>query len=93
MISSSAKHGRRAITYELPELEPILRSTYGVIVFQEQVMQIATTLAGFTLGSADLLRRAMGKKKPEVMAEQRENFVRGAVQNGYRKKGGKKLLT
>ena len=74
---------RRAITYELPELEPILRSTYGVIVFQEQVMQIATTLAGFTLGSADLLRRAMGKKKPEVMAEQREHFVRGAVHNGY----------
>ena len=77
------RHGRREITYELPELEPILRSTYGVIVFQEQVMQIATTLAGFTLGSADLLRRAMGKKKAEVMAEQREHFVRGAVGNGY----------
>jgi DNA polymerase-3 subunit alpha len=77
------RHGRREITYELPELEPILRATYGVIVFQEQVMQIATTLAGFTLGSADLLRRAMGKKKPEVMAEQREHFVRGAVHNGY----------
>jgi DNA polymerase-3 subunit alpha len=77
------RHGRRAITYELPELEPILRSTYGVIVFQEQVMQIATTLAGFTLGGADLLRRAMGKKKAEVMDEQREHFVRGAVQHGY----------
>ncbi|MGQ4807904.1 DNA polymerase III subunit alpha [Candidatus Entotheonellaceae bacterium PAL068K] len=77
------RHGRREITYALPELEPILRSTYGVIVFQEQVIQIATTLAGFTLGRADLLRRAMGKKKPEVMAEQRESFVRGAVGNGY----------
>jgi DNA polymerase III subunit alpha len=77
------RHGRRTITYELPELEPILRSTYGVIVFQEQVMQIATTLAGFTPGGADLLRRAMGKKKAEVMAEQRESFVRGAVRNGY----------
>ncbi len=77
------RHGRRAITYDVPELEPILRSTYGVIVFQEQVMQIAKTLGGFTLGGADLLRRAMGKKKPEVMAEQRQYFVRGAVQNGY----------
>lgn len=77
------RHGRRPITYELPELEPILRSTYGVIVYQEQVMQIAVTLAGFTLGGADLLRRAMGKKKPEVMAEQKEYFVRGALQNGY----------
>ncbi len=77
------RHGRRSITYEAPALEPILRSTYGVIVFQEQVMQIATTLAGFTPGGADLLRRAMGKKKAEVMDEQREHFVQGAVQNGY----------
>ena len=77
------RHGRRAITYEVPALEPILRPTYGVIVFQEQVMQIATTLAGFTPGGADLLRRAMGKKKAEVMAEQRDAFVRGAVHNGY----------
>ena len=77
------RHGRREIEYELPELEPILRSTYGVIVFQEQVMQIATTLAGFTLGGADLLRRAMGKKKAEVMAEQREYFVKGALQHGF----------
>ena len=84
------RHGRRDIEYELPELEPILRSTYGVIVFQEQVMQIATTLAGFTLGSADLLRRAMGKKKAEVMAEQREYFVKGALQNGFpEEKAGK----
>jgi DNA polymerase-3 subunit alpha len=77
------RHGRREIAYVLPELEPILRSTYGVIVFQEQVMQIATTLAGFTPGAADLLRRAMGKKKAEAMDEQRQHFVRGAVCNGY----------
>ena len=77
------RHGRRNITYEVKALEPILRSTYGVIVFQEQVMQIATTLAGFTPGGADLLRRAMGKKQAEAMDEQRENFVQGAVQNGY----------
>ncbi|MCZ6872468.1 MAG: DNA polymerase III subunit alpha [bacterium] len=77
------RHGRHEIAYVLPELEPILRSTYGVIVFQEQVMQIATTLAGFTPGSADLLRRAMGKKKAEAMDEQRESFVRGAVHKGH----------
>ena len=77
------RHRRRDITYEVPALEPILRSTYGVIVFQEQVMQIATTLAGFTLGGADLLRRAMGKKQAEAMDEQREHFVQGAVRNGY----------
>lgn len=78
------RHGRRTITYEVAALEPILRSTYGVIVFQEQVMQIATDLAGFTPGGADLLRRAMGKKQAEAMDEQREHFVRGAVQNGYK---------
>ena len=86
------RHGRRAITYDLPQLEPILRSTYGVIVFQEQVMQIATALGGFTMGGADLLRRAMGKKKPEVMAEQREHFVRGAVGNGYPEEPAAKIF-
>jgi DNA polymerase-3 subunit alpha len=86
------RHGRRAITYDLPELEPILRPTYGVIVFQEQVMQIATTLAGFTMGGADLLRRAMGKKKPEVMAEQREYFVRGSIDNGFPEEPAAKIF-
>jgi DNA polymerase-3 subunit alpha len=86
------RHGRRAITYELPDLEPILRPTYGVIVFQEQVMQIATTLAGFTMGGADLLRRAMGKKKPEEMAAQREHFVHGAVRNGYPEEPAAKIF-
>jgi DNA polymerase-3 subunit alpha len=62
------KHGRARVEYMLPELEPILKETYAIIVYQEQVMQIASAIAGFSLGKADLLRRAMGKKKPEVMA-------------------------
>ncbi|MEE9255136.1 MAG: DNA polymerase III subunit alpha [Pseudomonadales bacterium] len=76
------KHGRAQVSYPRPELERILRNTYGVIVYQEQVMQIAQVLAGFTLGGADLLRRAMGKKKPEEMAQQREAFVGGAAERG-----------
>lgn len=68
--------------YNLPALEPVLRPTYGIILYQEQVMQIAQVLAGYSLGSADLLRRAMGKKKPEEMAKQREIFVKGALENG-----------
>jgi DNA polymerase-3 subunit alpha len=76
------KHGRAAIKYPHPSLEPILRPTYGVILYQEQAMQIARVLSGYTLGRADLLRRAMGKKKPEEMAKQREGFVHGATQNG-----------
>jgi len=75
------KHGRAAVEYPHPALEPILRPTYGVILYQEQVMQIAQVLAGYTLGGADLLRRAMGKKKPEEMAKQREIFTEGAVKN------------
>ena len=77
------KHGRRRVDYELPELEAILKETLGVIVYQEQVMQIANRLAGYSLGEADLLRRAMGKKNPEEMAAQRERFVRGALERGY----------
>ena len=77
------KHGRKKIEYELAELKQILEETLGVIVYQEQVMQIANRLAGYSLGEADLLRRAMGKKKPEEMAQQRERFVEGAVQRGY----------
>jgi len=74
------KHNKREkIDYFHPSLEPILKPTYGVIVYQEQVMQIAQVLSGYTLGGADLLRRAMGKKKPEEMAKQRESFVKGAV--------------
>lgn len=75
------KHGRTPIKYELPGLENILKSTYGVIVYQEQVMQIANVLANFSLGEADLLRRAMGKKKPQEMAKQRERFLMGSHAN------------
>jgi DNA polymerase-3 subunit alpha len=77
------KHGRRKIEYELPELQEILQETLGVIVYQEQVMQIANRLAGYSLGDADLLRRAMGKKKAEEMAQQRDRFVQGATQRGF----------
>jgi len=78
------KHGRAKVEYPHPELEPILSPTYGVILYQEQVMQIAQVLAGYTLGGADLLRRAMGKKKPEEMAKQREIFFSGAVKRGVK---------
>ena len=77
------KHGRRKIEYELPELQEILQETLGVIVYQEQVMQIANRLAGYSLGDADLLRRAMGKKKAEEMAQQRDRFVQGATQRSF----------
>ena len=86
------KHGRKKVKYEDPRLEPILRETYGVILYQEQVMKVASELAGFTLGQADLLRRAMGKKKPEVMEKQREIFVEGAVERGMSKKKAKKIF-
>jgi DNA polymerase-3 subunit alpha len=76
------KHGRAHVEYPHPELEPILEPTYGVILYQEQVMQIAQVLAGYSLGAADLLRRAMGKKKPEEMAKQRSVFVQGATGRG-----------
>lgn len=74
------------VDYFHPSLQPILKQTYGVILYQEQVMQIAQVLAGYTLGSADLLRRAMGKKKPKEMAQQREIFVSGAVERGIKQK-------
>ncbi|MBK8324195.1 MAG: DNA polymerase III subunit alpha [Betaproteobacteria bacterium] len=76
------KHGRQRVQYVDPRLEPILGPTYGIMVYQEQVMQIAQVLAGYTLGGADLLRRAMGKKKPEEMAAQRAIFTEGALKNG-----------
>ena len=80
------KWGRRKVEYELPQLEPILKDTLGVIVYQEQVMQIANLLAGFSMGEADLLRRAMGKKISEEMARQRNRFVQGALQKGFPEK-------
>ena len=76
------KHGRTVVRYPHPKLEPILKPTYGVILYQEQVMQIAQVLAGYSLGAADILRRAMGKKKPAEMAKQRLVFVEGAKERG-----------
>ena len=76
------KHGREEVIYDHPNLEPILENTNGVIVYQEQVMQISQVMAGYSLGGADMLRRAMGKKKPEEMAKQRDIFVTGATAQG-----------
>jgi DNA polymerase-3 subunit alpha len=76
------KHGQQRVEYLDPRLEPILGPTYGIMVYQEQVMQIGQVIGGYTLGGADLLRRAMGKKKAEEMAEQRDIFVTGAQKNG-----------
>ncbi len=76
-----SKHGEKKVEYLHPILEPILRDTYGVILYQEQVMRIASDLGGFTLGEADLMRRAMGKKKPEILAGLRAQFTEGAVKN------------
>jgi DNA polymerase-3 subunit alpha len=86
------KHGRRKIEYDLPELKEILQETLGVFVYQEQVMQTANKLAGYSLGDADLLRRAMGKKKAEEMAAQRERFVQGATKNGFPAKKIEKIF-
>src|SRR6185295_15102748 len=86
------KWGRRAVQYDLPDLKELLEETYGVIVYQEQVMQISNRIAGYSLGDADLLRRAMGKKKPEEMAKQRERFVKGAVERGFNQKKVEKIF-
>ena len=75
------RHGEMEITYLHPLLEPILKDTFGVILYQEQVMQIASAMGGFSLGQADLMRRAMGKKKESVLKAQRESFIAGSVQN------------
>ncbi|MEW6428460.1 MAG: DNA polymerase III subunit alpha [Thermodesulfobacteriota bacterium] len=75
------KHGRKAVSYPLPQLETILEETYGVIVYQEQVMKIANVLADYSLGDADILRRAMGKKDPAVMAAEKDKFMAGALKN------------
>ncbi|HHZ20775.1 MAG TPA: DNA polymerase III subunit alpha [Firmicutes bacterium] len=77
-----SRHGERPVVYPHPMLEPILRETYGIILYQEQVMQICNRMGGFSLGEADLVRRAMGKKKPEVLASMRQKFVEGAVAQG-----------
>jgi DNA polymerase-3 subunit alpha len=86
------KQGKTEVTYELNALEPILADTYGVIAYQEQVMRIAQALAGFTLGQADVLRKAMGKKDPKVMAKQREAFMTGAKEKGISEKKATKIF-
>ncbi|CUU02140.1 DNA polymerase-3 subunit alpha [Armatimonadetes bacterium GBS] len=86
------KHGREPIEYPHPLLEPILKETYGVIVYQDQVLKIVQALAGFSLGKADILRRAMGKKKPEEMKRMRAEFVEGAAQNGIDEQEANRLF-
>lgn len=86
------KQGKIPITYEVPLLEPILKETYGIIVYQEQVMAIANTVAGFSLGQADILRRAMGKKKQEEMVKLRTKFLEGAKKNRIAEKTAEKLF-
>jgi DNA polymerase-3 subunit alpha len=85
------KHGRKTITYIFPELEDILGETYGIIVYQEQVMRIAVEIAGFSLAKADTLRKAMGKKKQEIIDREGENFIDGAVSKGHPKDKARQL--
>ncbi|MCL5023166.1 MAG: DNA polymerase III subunit alpha [Nitrospirae bacterium] len=87
-----AKKGEAKISYELPQLKEILDETYGIILYQEQVMMIANKIANFSMGQADILRRAMGKKKAEEMEKQKEDFVRGAVANRISEKKARKLF-
>jgi DNA polymerase-3 subunit alpha len=87
------RHGQTRVVYEHPSLEPILKETYGVMVYQEQVMQIASALAGFTLGEADILRKAMGKKKAEVMAAQMEKFLSGCRARGLAERKARRIWT
>jgi DNA polymerase-3 subunit alpha len=86
------KQGKTEVKYELPQLVPILSDTYGVIAYQEQVMRIAAELAGFSMGQSDVLRKAMGKKDPRVMARQREAFMNGAAANGISEKKARKVF-
>jgi DNA polymerase-3 subunit alpha len=88
---SDRKHGEKAITYIFPELEEILGETYGIIVYQEQVMQIAVKVAGFSMAKSDTLRKAMGKKKQEMIDREGENFINGAVANGHPKDKARQL--
>jgi len=86
------KHGTIPIKYEHPKLEPILKETYGIMVYQEQIMQVASSLAGFSLAQADILRKAMGKKIPEVMEKERKNFISGCIKNGIKESTASKIF-
>jgi len=85
-------HGHKSVRYIVPEMKELLNNTYGIIVYQEQIMQLAQKLAGFTLGEADLMRRAMGKKKREEMARQQEKFVNGAVERNIKKEKAEQIF-
>jgi len=87
------RHGRKKVRYIVPEMEEILENTYGILVYQEQIMQLAQKLAGYSLGEADLMRRAMGKKKKEEMAPHEEKFVRGAVERGIPEEKARRIFT
>lgn len=87
-----SKNGKTPITYPHPSLEKYLKGTYGVIVYQEQVMQVAREVAGYSLGRADLLRRAMGKKKPEILAQERGPFIEGALGRGYTREQAEEIF-
>jgi DNA polymerase-3 subunit alpha len=85
------KHGRLKVTYEFPQLEPYLKDTYGLILYQEQVMQIASVIGGFSMSQADVLRKAMGKKKADIMAKMKEEFIKGALQLKFDKKKSEEI--
>jgi DNA polymerase III subunit alpha len=85
------RHGQTKVTYDIAAMEPILSETYGIMVYQEQVMQLAVALAGFTMGEADILRKAMGKKKVEVMNAQMAKFMEGCLKNGHAEKKARKI--
>jgi DNA polymerase III subunit alpha len=86
------KHGRKSVDYPHPDLEPVLANTYGIIVYQEQVMEIAVRMAGYTMGEADLLRKAMGKKIREQLTPHREKFVNGCVERGYERRLAERIF-
>jgi DNA polymerase-3 subunit alpha len=87
------RHGRRKVQYIVPQMKENLENTYGILVYQEQIMQLAQNLAGYTLGEADLMRRAMGKKKKEEMAKHEEKFISGAVSRGIQDEKARKIFT
>src|SRR5699024_1004512 len=86
------KHGKEPVSYLHPDLKPILHSTYGVLIYQEQIMQIAHRFAGLSLGEADILRRAISKKNRQLIDEQKQNFIHGCVQQGYEEPIAEKLF-
>ncbi|MGI8733138.1 MAG: DNA polymerase III subunit alpha [Pyrinomonadaceae bacterium] len=86
-------HGKKTVRYQVPEMKEILSNTYGIIVYQEQIMQLAQKLAGYTLSEADLMRRAMGKKKREEMALHEEKFISGAVERGIKREKAEKIFS